>query len=92
MDTGQSDSALTPGGQPLIWMITIDIMPFRVLINSDAKVRLMNLQVMLPIVLEATYDYQTFMVNFFIVDPMLPYRSILTLEEHQTEVVPSPPC
>jgi hypothetical protein len=67
-------------------------MPFRILINSDAKVRLMNLQVVLLIVLRDTYDYQTFMVNFIIVDPMLPYRSILTLEEHQTEVVPLPPC
>jgi hypothetical protein len=43
--------------------------------------------IMLPIVLRATDDYQTFMVNFSIVNPMFPYRSILTLEEHQTEVV-----
>jgi hypothetical protein len=35
---------LTPRGQPLIQMVTIDdAMPFHVLINSDAEVNLMIL-------------------------------------------------
>jgi hypothetical protein len=33
---------------------------------------------MLPIALGATDDFQTFLVNFFIVDPMLPYEAINT--------------
>jgi hypothetical protein len=34
--------------------------------------------IVLPIVLGAADDFQTFLVNFFIVDPMFPYEAILT--------------
>jgi hypothetical protein len=84
-------------------MVTInDIVPFHVLIHSDAEVSLMSLHVfltlqipissltsappiqgpnnnvmethgsvMLPVALGAVDNFQTFLVNFFIVDPML---------------------
>jgi hypothetical protein len=48
--------------------------------------------VVLPIALGATDDFQIFLVNFFIVEPMLPYEAILTWGEQQTVVAPSPPC
>jgi hypothetical protein len=35
--------------------------------------------VMLPIALGVADNFQTFLVNFFIVDLMLPYEAILTL-------------
>jgi hypothetical protein len=37
--------------------------------------------VVLPIALEAANNFQTFLVNFFIVDSMLPYEVILTWGE-----------
>jgi hypothetical protein len=44
MDTRQPVPASTTRGQPLIWIITIgDIMPFHILISSNAMVRLMSL-------------------------------------------------
>jgi hypothetical protein len=50
VDIDQPESVLTPGGQPLIRMITIVItIPFYVLINSDTKVNLMSLQVFLTL-------------------------------------------
>jgi hypothetical protein len=48
MDTGQSESTSSPGGQPLTQMYTSDkVMPFQVLINSDVMVSLMSLHVFL---------------------------------------------
>jgi hypothetical protein len=37
--------------------------------------------IMLPIALGIADDFQTFLVNFFIVDPMLPYEATLTWGE-----------
>jgi hypothetical protein len=38
--------------------------------------------VVLPITHGATNNFQTFLVNFFIIGPMLPYEAILTWGEH----------
>jgi hypothetical protein len=48
--------------------------------------------VVLHIALGATDNFQTFLVNFFIVNPMLPYEAIPTWGESQVAVEPSPPC
>jgi hypothetical protein len=46
MDTKQPVLVQTTGGQPLTQLVTIgSIMPFRVLISSDAKLSMMSLQV-----------------------------------------------
>jgi hypothetical protein len=42
--------------------------------------------------LQVVGDFHTFLVNFFIVDPMLLYEIILTWEESQAVMVPSSPC
>jgi hypothetical protein len=51
-----------------------------------------NGSIVLPIALGATEDFQTFLVNFLIVDPILPYEAILTWGEHQTAVVALTQC
>jgi hypothetical protein len=40
-----------------------------------------------PVTLGVAKDFQTFLVNFFIVDPMLPYEAILTWGESQDAMV-----
>jgi hypothetical protein len=40
--------------------------------------------IMLPVALGTADDFQTFLVNFFIVDPMLPYEATLTWGESQS--------
>jgi hypothetical protein len=42
----------------------------------------------LPVALGAADDFQIFLVNFFIVDLMLPYEVILTWRESQVRMAP----
>jgi hypothetical protein len=44
----------------------------------------------LPIILGVADDFLTFLVNFFIVDPTLPYEGILTCGESQVTMVSAP--
>jgi hypothetical protein len=48
--------------------------------------------IVLPISLGAADNFHTFLVNFFIVDTMLPYEAILTWGERHAAVVLSPLC
>jgi hypothetical protein len=48
--------------------------------------------IILPVSLGAIEDFQTFLVNFYIVGLMLPYEDIITSMECQAALVPSPPC
>jgi hypothetical protein len=123
MDTGQLNSTLTPGGNPLTRTVTIDdAMSFHVLITNDTEVSMMSLlvfltlqipissltlappiwgpngevmethrNIVLTVALGADDDFQSFLANFFIVDPMLPYEVIHTRGESQAIVAPSPP-
>jgi hypothetical protein len=47
--------------------------------------------VVVPVTLGVAKDFQTFLVNFFIVDPMLPYEAILTWGESQDAMVSASP-
>jgi hypothetical protein len=48
--------------------------------------------VLLPVALGAAEDFHTFLVNFFTVDPMLPYKAILTWGESQATMSSVSPC
>jgi hypothetical protein len=44
--------------------------------------------IVLLVALKADEDFQTFLVNFFLVDPMFPYEAIFTWGESQAAMVP----
>jgi hypothetical protein len=51
MDTGQPKFTVTPRGQPLTWMVTIDdAMHFQFLISGNAELSLMSLAGLLDLV------------------------------------------
>jgi hypothetical protein len=48
-------------------------------------------RVLVPDTLKTPNDFNTFLVNFFIVDPMLPYEAI-TWGESQAAIAPVSSC